>query len=143
MNFSSRMKNKDFRRDIGATSEMFLSYYGRKAPLKQNAIVKVSIDETMTEMYRRNITGFVAGNETALIKVFVIERPGKHDAYGLRYGDSILFLVDHSGEVYKKWKDVPKDIQDVFEVVTITSLGDDKYRQITKQGLIDDLYQEK
>ncbi|BBM84892.1 TM2 domain-containing protein [Candidatus Uabimicrobium amorphum] len=143
MNFSSRMQNKDFRRDMGATSEMFLSYYGRRAPLKQNAATKVSFHEAMTDMYRRNITGFVAGNETVLVKVFVIERPGKHDAYGLRYGDWILFLADHSGEVYKKWKDVPKDIQDVFEVVTITPLGDEKYRYITKQGLIDDLYQEK
>lgn len=143
MNFSSRMENKDFRRDMGATSEMFLAYYGRKSTVKQTAALKVYVDEKMTEMYRRNITGFVAGNETVLLKVFVVESPGQHDVYGIRYGDNILFLADHTGQVYRLWKDVPKTIQDVFEIKKIILSGDDKYRYVTKNALIDDLYQEK
>ena len=143
MNFSARMANKDFRRDMGTTSEMFLSYYGRKSTMKQTAAPKIYVDEKMTEMYRRNITGFVAGNETVLLKVFVVESPAQHNVYGIRYRDNILFLADQTGEVYKRWKDVPKVIQDAFEIKKITPTKDNKYHYITKQALIDDLYQEK
>ncbi|WP_372366702.1 TM2 domain-containing protein [Candidatus Uabimicrobium sp. HlEnr_7] len=140
MNFEARMKNKDFRTDITTSSEMFLSYYGQKSKIKQVASVNIHVDESMTELYRRNLEGFVAGNETALVHVFVIEQPGEHLVFGIRYNNRILFLVDHSGEVYKNWRRVPQVIQDMFEEKILMPLGDEKYRCVVKKGLITDLY---